>query len=231
MKEVDFLPEWYKSGRRREVRYRTQYIALGIVFAIMMLWNIITARSIKNGAAELALAKSRAGNIGRASRECAEIQSRLTELQKKAKVIKEIDSKIDVASVLAELSFLVDEKIVLSKVELIAENFIGKYRKGQTRISSVAVEDKDLNGRQVYRDIGAGDVRFKVVIRGIASDARKVAELICRLEDSPYFQSVYPSFSKNTEINTKHNRQAKKSFRAEVSEFEIVCYLGNFCEK
>jgi hypothetical protein len=231
MKEVDFLPEWYKSGRRREVRYRTQYIALGVVFAIMMLWNIIAGRSITNSAAELALAKSQVGNIGSASRECVEIQDRLAELQEKAKVIKEIDSKIDVASVLAELSFLIDEKVVLSKVELIAEKFIGKYRTGQAKVSTVVVEDKDFNGRQTYRSVGAGDVRFKVVIRGIASDARKVAELICRLEDSPYFQSVYPSFSRNTEINTKLNRQAPKSFRAEVSEFEIVCYLGNFCEK
>jgi hypothetical protein len=35
MKEIDFLPEWYKNGRRRRMRYRTQYAVLGCIFVVM----------------------------------------------------------------------------------------------------------------------------------------------------------------------------------------------------
>ena len=46
MKEIDFLPEWYKSGRRRQVNYRAQYIILSGVFAVMMVWNYVSATSV-----------------------------------------------------------------------------------------------------------------------------------------------------------------------------------------
>jgi len=54
MKEIDFLPEWYKSGRRRQVSYRTQYIALGGVFVVMMVWSLITTHSISKARAQYA---------------------------------------------------------------------------------------------------------------------------------------------------------------------------------
>jgi len=49
--------------------------------------------------------------------------------------------------------------------------------------------------------------------------------LICRLEDSPYFQLVYPSFSRNRNIKTGTNL-AGENYPA--SEFEISCYLANY---
>jgi hypothetical protein len=36
MKEIDFLPEWYRDGKRRESHYRTQYLAIGCLFAVMV---------------------------------------------------------------------------------------------------------------------------------------------------------------------------------------------------
>jgi len=63
------------------------------------------------------------------------------------------------------------------------------------------------------------------VISGVAADASNVAELLCRLEDSPYFQLVYPSFSRNRNIKTGTNL-AGENYQA--SEFEISCYLANY---
>ena len=54
MKEIDFLPEWYKSDKRRQVSYRTQYIAISSVFAVMMLWGFISTRSISKARAQIA---------------------------------------------------------------------------------------------------------------------------------------------------------------------------------
>ena len=47
-----------------------------------------------------------------------------------------------------------------------------------------------------------GDVKFKVVLGGIAADASEVGEFVCRLEDSPYFCTVYPAFTRNKQIKT-----------------------------
>jgi len=230
MKEIDFLPDWYKSGRRREVRYRTQYIALSAIFVIMMLWNFATSRSITKSAADLALAKSQTAKIESASLEFAEIQDRLALLQKQALLLEKADSKIDVASVLAELSFHVGQKIVLNSVEFIAEKF--SERKG-TRAGTFSAPTAIGNFSNIgmYRHPGIGDVKFKVVIKGIASDASEVAELICRLEDSPYFENIYPSFSRNKQLKTQLSTSKGASFNAQVSEFEMSCYLANYSEK
>ncbi|MHC4459881.1 MAG: hypothetical protein ACYS6W_02570 [Planctomycetota bacterium] len=221
MREIDFLPNWYKKGKRRQISYRTQCVALGGVFVVMMVWNFVTTRSISKATSELTQETARQAEAQSASREFAAIKSEVTRLQKKVKSTEEIDSKIDVESVLAEISFLVGGKIVLNKVEFSAERFAGKQGNRPGRGSAVRAARAEFGGRGVPL---VGDVRFKVVIGGVAADAGDVAALICELEDSPYFCQVYPSFSRNMKIRVKAGEDLQ------VSEFEIGCYLANYRE-
>jgi hypothetical protein len=241
MKEIDFLPEWYKSGRRRQVSYRTQYIALGGVFVVMVVWNFITTHSISKAKAQYAQMSTRQAEAEGLSAKFAELKSELRGLQKKMESIEEIDSKIDVASVLAELSFLIDERVVLNKVVFDAEKIEDKQRAELSPPAGTVV-------RAVRTELGEkrklplGDVRFRVVIDGVAVDASGVASLICKLEDSPYFCQVVPSFSRTAEINVTGNpslRSRAKNVnggreargKIQVSEFEIGCYLANYLEQ
>jgi hypothetical protein len=213
MKEIDFLPKWYRSGRRRQISYRTQYAGLVGIFVVMMVWNFIAAHSLSKAAAELAGAELKSVGAESAAQEFARI---------KARAIEEVDSKIDVANVLAEISFLVDKTIVLSKVEFVAEKFSNRQRGELNSNSDVKEVGGDFGGKE---SLPLGDVRFKVVISGIASDASDVAALICKLEDSPYFCQVIPSFLRNKEIKTP-DKVAGENFQA--SEFEISCELANY---
>ncbi len=82
-------------------------------------------------------------------------------------------------------------------------------------------------------------MRFKVVIAGVAASAGRVATLICKLEDSPYFCLVYPLFSRSKKINPVGRKslsglKAGSSFDREdyrASEFEISCYLANYVQR
>ncbi len=235
MKEIDFLPQWYKSGKRRQFSYRTQCVALAGIFVVMVVWNFITAHSISKARAELTQMQVSQAEAGGASAKLANVKSELANLQKKVKSIEEIDSKIDVASVLAEMSFLIDERVVLSKVQFIAERFEDKQQVALGSGFAVRVARATIRGKS---SLPLGGVRFKVVISGIATDASDVAALVCRIEDSPYFCSVIPLFSRNKQIQRgtnplgnvqSYNRYVSKSadvFR--VSEFEISCYLANY---
>ena len=222
MKEIDFLPEWYKSGRQRQISYRTQVVGLGGILVMMIVWSFITTHSISKARAEVEERKAMQAEAESVSREFAGIKSEVTGLQKKAKSMEEIDSKIDVASVLAEMSFLIDDNIVLSKVEFGAERFAGRQGGKPNSGPAVRAARAEFGGKGAP---SVGDVRFKVVIRGVAADAGDVAALICKLEDSPYFCQVYPSFSRNRKIKAG----AGKNLQA--SEFEISCYLANYREK
>jgi len=234
MKEIDFLPEWYKSGRRRQSGYRTQCVALAGMFAVMMAWNFISLNSISKARAELARMAAEQPKAQTPSKEFIKVKNQVIELQKKARILKDIDPKIDVASVLAEMSFLIGEKIVLSKVEFISEKFLNKRQPEANTSSVVRIAGAKL---EKERELPLGDVRFKVVINGIAADASDVADLICKLEDSPYFSQVYPSFSRNKTIQTIGKIENQKSEIGnlaegglQVSEFEISCYLANYCQ-
>ncbi len=139
------------------------------------------------------------------------------------KFMEEMDSKVDVASVLAEMSYLIDDNIVLGKVEFDAEKFVDAQSPNASGRTNTAAR---AAGRNVAGkgELSIGDVRFKVVISGVATHAGERAELICKLEESPYFCMVYPSFSRNRKMKVGTG----KNFQ--VSKFEISCYLANYRE-
>ena len=225
MKEIDLLPEWYKSGRRRQNSYRTQYIVLCGLFAVMMVWSFTASHSISKAKAALAESGLKGSATAALSEEFAKIKGQLEKLQETAEILNEIDSRIDVADVLAEISFLIGEKVVLSKVEFTAEKLMdnsagnSRSRKAAVRIAGA----RAAGGRSPV----IGSVRFKIMIGGLAPDSGGVAELVCRLEESPYFCQVYPLFSRSTEVKV---RTAGKQETLQASKFEIVCYLANYTE-
>ncbi len=241
MKEIDFLPEWYKSGQRRQVSCHTQYIALGGVFLVMLVWNFIDTYSISKARAQFAQMSTKQAEAEGQSAKLSKLKSELRGLQKKAESIEEIDSKIDVAGVLAEMSFLINERIVLNKVVFDAEKIEYKQQAEQSSRTGtvvIAARTKLIDKRK----LPLGDVRFRVMIGGVAADASDVADLICWLEDSPYFCQVVPSFSRTTVIsassksslrsrtkNVNSGREAEGNIQ--VSEFEISCYLANYREQ
>ncbi len=238
MREIDFLPEWYKSGRRREFGYRTQYIALAGIFVVMVVWNFTAAYSISKAKAELVQMSAGQAEAESASAKLARIKTEVAGLQRKVESVEKIESRIDFASILAEMSFLIDKRIVLSKVQFIAEKFADEQEAKPNIISAVRMAGINLGDKGA---LPVGDVRFKVVIGGVAADAGDVADLVCKLEDSPYFCNVIPLFSRNKLIRRETNPAVRpqnlekgvsapqENFR--VSEFEISCYLANYREK
>jgi hypothetical protein len=222
MKDIDFLPAWYRSGRRWQIGYRTQYAGLCGMFAAMMMWNFIATHSLSKAAAALARAELQSVNAESVKQEFAKIKGEQALLLEKARIIEKIDSKINVADVLAEISFLVDRKIVLNKIEFIAEKFQSRKEDKPNNSSAVRAAAGNFSGKEM---LPVGDVRFKVLINGVASDVSNVAALVCRLEDSPYFCQVLPLFTRNKEVKTAANIRGEK---LQVSEFEISCILANY---
>ncbi len=238
MKEIDFLPNWYKNVRRQQVTYRTQYVALGGLFVIMLVSNFVTGKSVSRAQAHLigleemeAAAKSTSVQYGR-------VAGQIAGLEKKNDVLKQIDSRINVGDVLAELSFLVGRKVVLTRVELVAEKFNGQQASKGGSGSAVRPAGFGSGGKE---ELFLGDVKFKVVLGGIAADASEVGEFVCRLEDSPYFCVVYPAFTRNKQIKLAVSPSGAVQSTGRISrdqegsiqlnEFEIGCYLANFIEK
>jgi len=248
MKEIDFLPEWYKSSKRRQVSYRTQYIAISGVFAVMIVWSLTAARSISKIQAQVDRLADEQAQAQQVSAEFAGLEDDIEALRKKAESIEKIDSRINVANILAELSYLIDERVVLRKAELVAEKFENEQEAKDSKGTNTVVRAVSAVSKN-KKELPLGDVRFKVVIAGVAADASDVATLMCKLEDSPYFCQVdlafsrgdakvnasnTPAYSEQTSIDEENVKsknavpETKVKSEIQVNEFEINCYLANY---
>jgi Tfp pilus assembly protein PilN len=243
MKDIDFLPEWYKSGRRRQISYRTQCYVLGGIFVVMIVWNFVTSYSTSKANAQVLDMTTRQKQVEKVSAKLIELKKEMSLYHKRESLVEKIDPKIDIASVLAELSYLVDERIVLSNIELISEK-IAEDEPSQQANAVIRAVQSNFNTNM---DLHLGNVRFKVLLAGVAGDAGDVAGLICKLENSPYFSQVVLSFSKNTDLKkesvnypndqttpvstTDLKGDSGSEGKIQVSKFQISCYLANYQEQ
>ena len=240
MKEIDFLPEWYKEGKRRRVHIRRQYIALTTVFLTMLTYNLTSEHRIGKANAALSQLQGRRIQANDVMREFNRVSRELGGHQAKANTIRRIDSRINLGAALAEISHVMGDRVILTRVEFISEAFPPDDKKGQ-KGSGSAVRSAQKSG-QTGEAASLGDVRFRIALAGVALDSGDVGDLVCRLDESPYFRQVYPSFSRNSRISVPTNvtegpqgqdtgqarTDVKETFP--ISEFEIGCYLANYEE-
>ena len=244
MKDIDFLPEWYKSSRRRQVNYRMQYIVLSGILAVMVVWNFVVTHSVSKAKVQLEQMATKQAQVEKASAKLEELKRDVSIFHKEEQLLDKIDSKINISDILAEFSFLLNDKIVISKLQLISEEFL---RDTDNRQKNNVVRIANYNfGKNVEPPIG--NIRFKILITGVAANASEVANLICNLEESPYFFQVKPSYTRSAHIETniKPNINSREELtrialidggnnqrhqeKIVVSEFEISCYLANYLE-
>ena len=73
----------------------------------------------------------------------------------------------------------------------------------------------------------------------MAAHPADVADLVCRLDESLYFQRVHPIFYGNAKAQTgtksapqppEEGTAVKPQSAWDVTEFEIACYLANYKE-
>ncbi len=233
MKELDFLPEWYRNGRRHQSHMRKQYIALVLTFLAMISFNVTATHRASRAAAELTRHEDRRLQAEGVMYEFNRITKELNALKVKAGLIDRIDSRVDVAAILAELSHVIGESVVLRKMDLVGEPLGRAAEENENRGAAVRLAVKPENsGKEAL----LGSTRFRVILAGVAVHPSDVADLVCRLDQSSYFRQVSPSFSRGaklqpgTEATPGDKATVKSPETLEVTEFEISCYLANYEE-
>ena len=102
-----------------------------------------------------------------------------------------MDSRVDIAAILAEMSHVIGDSVVLRKLEIQAEPFGRPEEKEQAKGSAVRLADRTGDPE---KNPPLGRVKFRIVLTGVAAHPADVPNLVCRLDASPYFQRVHPSF-------------------------------------
>lgn len=236
MKELDFLPEWYKDRKRRQVHVRRQYVALVVIFLLMMIFNTTAIHRVGTAAAEAARLENQRVGAEAVVHEFDVLTQRLNELKIRTTLVERVDPRVDVAAILAEMSHVIGDSIVLRKLEIQSEPFGGSQEKTQAKGSVVRLADRRTGPE---KGLPLGRVKFRIVLTGVAARPADVADLVCKLDASPYFQRVHPLFYGNARVEVGAKPGAGPQDRAvaaksqgtlAMTEFEISCYLGNYKE-
>ena len=221
MKDIDLLPEWYTSGKRKQQSLRSQYLVLVGVVVIMNVWNFISANSLSGTEKRIQENMHECAKAQAVIEKTKEINGQIDELSKKSKLLDVINSKINIAAVLSELSFLVDGKIVLSDVKFESQKFDIAVQ-GSSSLSGIRMAGVSSKKNA---DVPLGDVRFLVTLSGIADQTSDVGKFVRRLEESDYFRDVSLAFSRSKKIKVS---ALQGNGQWQVSEFEISCDLANY---
>ena len=99
MKEIDFLPQWYKTGKRRRVNYRRQYIVIGGLFFGMLAWNFSAGYSVSLLNAQVDVMSNSISSNDTIAGRYQEFQDNLTELQRKWELLELLDPGLKMSCV------------------------------------------------------------------------------------------------------------------------------------
>lgn len=212
MKEIDFLPQWYKTGKRRRVNYRRQYIVIGGLFFGLLAWNFSAGYSVSLLNAQVAVMTNSISSNDKIADRYHKFQDNLTELQAKWRLLESLDPGVKISCVIGELSFLVEDKVMLTKLGVKGE-LLSKRKTGIGK-SVVSFSRGPSKGNAAMPE---GDIQFKVTISGRALSAAEVTGFMSRLEKSVYFSQIVPGFMRNVKDSSE-------------TDFEISCYVANYVE-
>lgn len=190
-------------------------MALLLIIGLIASWWFSLTRAVSRESAELSYLNSRSEILQEDVQLYNEIKERVALLGQHSEILGSMDSKIDVSNVLAELSYILNEDVVLSKLNIHTEA-IGKNK----RFKGLAIRRVDSD------NVLTGNQRFAIVLNGKAKESKHVADMICRIEDSQYFFNVIPLFTGDKKAAGRTNNKQPD----EYTEFEVGCYLANYRE-
>ena len=214
MREIDFIPEWYRTDRVRKRKYVRQYTLIGSLFLLMMVWSFIVGGHVDRVAAEVQQLQTDLEKTVNRAEQVAVLQDEITVMKEKMALLNRIKPRTQLTAILGEIAYLMRENIILSK--LLIKNEPIKGSNENTTASRVVVQVEKTKKDQ---DAVAppSPCRLKIVLAGIAAQQSDAASLIAQLEETPYFEQVALVFSKPKTINQQ-----------DVTEFEIQCTVADY---
>jgi len=216
MKEIDFIPQWYKAGRERKQRYIRQYALMAVMLTLMLGWGFVINGHVSCVSAEVEEIQT-AFEKGRIRAEQATLlKNKIAEMKEKTTLLDKIASRTTTTAILGELSYLVGENVILSKLSLQNELIQNSERKNT--FASAAIVHVGGSQKNDQDDvIPLTPSHCKVVLTGIAARPADAALLIARLEQTDYFDRVFLVYSKPKKVKDK-----------DVTEFEIRCFVADY---
>lgn len=216
MKEIDFIPEWYKAGRSRKRRYVHQCTWMGVLFMVMVTWSFIMGRHVEYVRAEVDSIQGVLEQGQVRVEQSLELERQVADIKEKLQMLSSVAPRTPVSALIGEVSYLAGGNVILNRL-LFENEPLPENRPQGTMPSTAVVQTAGSEKKDKASSMPNAVSRMKVVMTGIAAMPSDAAALISALEQTDYFEQVAPVFTR-----------AKKVKDLNVTEFEIRCYVADY---
>ncbi len=213
MKDLDFLPQWYRDDRQRKQRRRRYCVLFGVVAGLVGFWSFIAGQSVGGLKAQTQQMEEALENGQQTIQTAMEMDAQIAALSHQVETLRMLTLRTPVSAVLGELSARVCENVIFSRVMLTLEP-IAEAVKPMATAAAVRLGDGKPSASV---PLPAVPHKMRLTLTGIAAGGADVARLIENLESGGYFESVVPVFSRAKKINDR-----------EATEFEIACTVADY---
>ena len=218
MKEIDFIPEWYKAGRERKRRYVRQYTLLAIMFTLMLGWGFIINGHIASVNAEVQEVQTSFEKRQLLVQKTLDIEARIAEMRQKKALLDRIEARTPLTAIIGELSYLISKNVILTELSLENEPIEqAKAKANDSSTSAVVIRASDLKKDKQNEVISSSPSCCRVGMTGIAARPADAALLIAHLDQTGYFNHVSLVYSKPKKIKDRN-----------VTEFCISCTVADY---
>ncbi len=212
MREPEFLPEWIRQQRRRRRRIlRQTYLVVACVAAMCLLTYVRQGR-IARARADLAMVERCAQNVRRQVTMIGQLQSQMSRLLVRKRIVEELGSRTDCTAVLAELCRLLPPNMALVSLELKTVDL--NVQPGESDRRGGGASARTSARAQAKASMEAVR-RVRLSLTGLAPTDVDVANFIGQLSASPLFEDVNMGYAKTVEYRGRTAR-----------EFQASCYLA-----
>jgi len=126
MKEIDFIPEWYKAGRSRKRRYVRQCTGMGILFMAMVTWSFVMGRYVEHAHAEVEGIQGVLEQGQVRVEQSLELERQIADIKEKLQMLNSVAPRTPISALIGEVSYLAGGNIILNRLSF--ENDLSRER-------------------------------------------------------------------------------------------------------
>jgi len=176
MRELEFIPDWYPSTRRRKRIVVLEAYLTFIVAAGLGLFVFQSQRNVRADAAELSYLQSDLSQTNSELARLEELQAQEKQLLQQDQVLKKIGVYVEVTRMMGTLQSIMPPEMALD----------GLSMKTVEQLKAVAGTSKTPLKKQEQKL----DRKLEVSIKGVAPTPMDLSNFLIRLNALPYFEQM-----------------------------------------
>ena len=204
MREIEFLPSWYLTVRRRKLAVTVQAWATVVLAMVLLIWTGVARFRVLNARNELASLRR---DMNKTQLELTRLDS-MTQIKRRWSEQGEVLSKIGVSVESTRLLGLIaqstPESISLIGMSLQTEEKIDATK---TLINARATRDKEP----------AMDRKLRVRLQGVAPSNAEVADMMTRLAANNFLEDVSMGYTKDSDQSGRLVREFEVTFALDLN--------------